>query len=108
MLGTVSEPHSPRTAPPPAGTLESVVRAALDELRATLKRDGGDIELVAIDGDLIVIDMKGNCSACVLASVTLAGVRKRLIEAVGRPAKVVPRSAFAAMGMAPPVSARPA
>ena len=72
---------------------EAAVTAAVADLRPTLQRDGGDIELIAIDGDMVVVDMKGSCVGCVLASVTLAGVRKKIMEAVGRPVRVVPLSA---------------
>jgi NifU-like protein len=75
--------------------LETEIAKAIAELRPTLQRDGGDIQLVAIDGDIVIVDMKGACSGCVLASVTVAGIRKRLIDKIGRPLKVVPRSAMA-------------
>lgn len=78
--------------------LAETVAAAIAELRPVLNRDGGDIELVRIDGDLVVIDLKGACLGCVLSQVTLAGVRKRIVERAGRPLKVVPRHAFVALG----------
>ena len=88
---------TPRAVPP--DDLETVVRRAIAELRPHLTRDGGDIELISIEGNVVVVDMKGNCSGCVLASVTLAGVRKRLIDAIGRPVTVVPLAAVTAFGM---------
>ncbi|GAA0580507.1 NifU family protein [Rhizomicrobium electricum] len=78
--------------------LETEIAKAIADLRPVLQRDGGDIELVAVEGDIVVVDFKGACSGCVLASVTLAGVRKRLIDAIGHPLKVVPRSAMALIG----------
>jgi len=42
---------------------------------------------------MVVVDLTGNCTGCVLASVTLAGIRKKLIDAIGHPLKVVPMSA---------------
>lgn len=81
--------------PDPSSQFESRITKAIAELRPILQRDGGDIELVAVDGDVVVVDFKGTCSGCVLASVTLAGVRKRLVDAIGRPLKVVPRAAMA-------------
>ena len=84
-------------APVPCAIAESpfhaAVAAAIAGLRPTLQRDGGDIELIAIEGDMVVVGMMGACSGCVLASLTLAGVRKTIIEAVGRPVRVVPLSA---------------
>jgi Fe-S cluster biogenesis protein NfuA len=75
-----------------AGRQDLIARAIAD-LRPILQRDGGDIELVTIDGDLVVIDLKGACTGCVLASVTVAGIRKRIVDLVGRPLRVVPLSA---------------
>jgi Thioredoxin-like proteins and domains len=81
--------------PTPPVDLEAEIAKAIAELRPVLQRDGGDIQLVGVDGDIVIVDMKGACSGCVLASVTVAGIRKRLIDKIGRPLKVVPRSAMA-------------
>ena len=51
------------------------------------------IFVIAIDGDMVIVDLKGSCAGCALSSLTLAGVRKRLIDLVGRPLRVVPLSA---------------
>jgi Fe-S cluster biogenesis protein NfuA len=77
---------------PPADR-RAKIESAIAELRPRLQRDGGDIQLIAIDGDMVVVDLKGSCAGCALSSLTLAGVRKRLIELVGRPLRVVPLSA---------------
>jgi len=82
----------PRQQGEPSPIAEAV-RLAIDELRPHLRRDGGDIELIDIDGDKVIVDLKGTCVGCILSSVTLAGVRKRLIDAVGRPLRVIPLSA---------------
>lgn len=77
----------------PAPSLQTLVQSAIDDLRPHLQRDGGDIELIGVDGDMVMVNLKGTCVGCVLASVTLAGIRKRLSDAVGRPLRVVPVSA---------------
>lgn len=74
-------------------SLYEQVEKAIAELKPHLMRDGGDIELITIEGNMVVVDMTGNCSGCALASVTLAGVKKRLIEMTGRPLRVIPLSA---------------
>ena len=79
--------------PPPTSERDALIAAVIAEMRPVLQRDGGDIELITIDGDMVVVDMKGSCVGCVLASVTLAGVRKKLMDAVGRPLRVMPLSA---------------
>jgi|WetSurMetagenome_2_1015567.scaffolds.fasta_scaffold113877_2 NifU-like protein len=78
---------------------QALIEDAIAQLRTHLKRDGGDIELISIDGDRIVVDLKGNCTGCVLSSVTLAGIRARLVEAVGRPLRVIPLSALKGMAV---------
>jgi Fe-S cluster biogenesis protein NfuA len=99
MLDQIAEPVSSPAVAAPGATLYDLVEKAIAELKPHLNRDGGDIKLVTIDGDMVVVDLTGNCTGCVLSSVTLAGVRKRIIDLVGRPLKVVPQSALIAAGM---------
>lgn len=79
---------------PGQSSRHTLIETAIAECRPNLMRDGGDIELVRVDGDMVIVDLKGPCTGCVLASVTLAGVRKRICELVGRPLRVVPLSAI--------------
>jgi NifU-like protein len=44
------------------------------EIRPALKKDGGDIELVDVDGDLVVVSMRGTCARCMVANFTLKEV----------------------------------
>ena len=99
MLEQIVEPISSPAVVAPGASLYDLVEKAIAELKPHLNRDGGDIKLVAIDGDMVVVDLTGNCTGCVLSSVTLAGVRKRIIDLVGRPLKGVPQSALIASGM---------
>jgi NifU-like protein len=77
----------------PPSDRNAVIAAVIAEMRPVLQRDGGDIQLIRIEDDMVVVDMKGSCIGCVLASVTVAGLRKKIIDAVGRPLRVVPLSA---------------
>jgi len=72
---------------------DAVIAAIIAEMRPVLQRDGGDIQLIRIEDDMVVVDMKGSCVDCLLASVNLAGVRKKINDAVGKPLRVVPLSA---------------
>jgi len=47
------------------------------EVRPALKRDGGDLELIDVRGDDVLIAFRGVCAGCSLSSVT----RKSLVEA---------------------------
>jgi len=82
----------------PSTTLAAPDRALIEEviaeLQPRLSRDGGDIEVIAVDGDTVVVDLKGSCVCCALSIVTLSGVRKRLIERIGRKLRVVSLSSI--------------
>lgn len=41
------------------------------EIRSSLKQDGGDIELVDVEGDRVLVRLKGACSGCGAARFTL-------------------------------------
>jgi NifU-like protein len=79
-----------RKSPAPAsGGLSNVQRmqrvmAVLDEMvRPRLKQDGGDIELVDIDGKTVTVALRGMCTSCPSSRLTLEGlVQKTLQEQV--------------------------
>ena len=85
----------PAPAPRPARRLDAAERnaaieSALAALRPRLKADGGDCELVDVVDDVVRVRLTGACVGCQLASMTVLGVRMRLVEALGFPIKVVP------------------
>lgn len=69
---------------------ERIVRAVLDEVRPNLKRDGGDCELIEIDGNKVMVKLTGACVFCKLASATLEGIQARLIERLGEFVRLIP------------------
>ena len=53
------------------------------EIRPSLKQDGGDIEIIDIVGNRVMVSMRGACAACRAANVTLKEfVERRLRELV--------------------------
>ncbi len=53
------------------------------EIRPGLNADGGDIELIDIDGDRVLVALRGSCAGCVASSFTLkSGVEAKLKEFV--------------------------
>jgi len=53
------------------------------EIKPTLKKDGGDIELVDVDGDFVTVSLRGACSGCQSSRTTLKEyVEKKLREQV--------------------------
>lgn len=69
---------------------EQVIRAVIEEIRPNLKRDGGDCQLVAIDGTKIMVKLTGACVLCKLSSATLEGIQARLIEKLGEFVRLIP------------------
>lgn len=47
------------------------------EIRPALQKDGGDVELVDIEGNRVVVSLRGTCSTCLVSQVTL----NKLVEA---------------------------
>lgn len=86
---------SPRPEATPAGAPFSareadLVKAVIDALRPIFRRDGGDVELVDLASGHVRLRLSGACGGCAAASLTLGGVRLKLIEALGRPVRVLP------------------
>jgi NifU-like protein len=52
------------------------------EIRPGLQADGGDIELIDIEGNKVIIALRGMCTGCAMAGVTLEGIQKKLRELV--------------------------
>lgn len=67
-----------------------LVREVIEEIRPNLRRDGGDCELVSIDGNKINVKLTGACVFCKLASATLEGIQARMIEKLGEFVRVIP------------------
>jgi len=44
------------------------------EIRPALRQDGGDLELVDVDGDTVKVRFRGACSGCVVSAITLKDV----------------------------------
>lgn len=59
------------------------VESVLDRIRPYLRADGGDIELVALEGNSAVVRLTGVCAECPMAHMTLhLGVEASLREAL--------------------------
>ena len=51
--------------------MEEEIKKALDEIRPALQADGGDVEYVGMDGDVVQVRLKGACGGCPMATLTL-------------------------------------
>ena len=51
--------------------MEEDIKKALDEIRPALQADGGDVEYVSLEGDVVKVRLKGACNGCPMATMTL-------------------------------------
>ena len=66
-----------------ATSKEERVKAVLEEIRPYIQMDGGDIEFVSLDGNIVNVRLRGACSGCPGARMTLKmGVEQRLREVI--------------------------
>jgi Fe-S cluster biogenesis protein NfuA len=71
--------------------LEEKVKQVLDEVRPYLQADGGDIEFVGMEGKMAKVRLKGACSGCPSATITLQmGVEAHLKDRIPELEGIVP------------------
>ncbi|AWK87326.1 Fe-S cluster assembly protein NifU [Azospirillum thermophilum] len=95
------KPLAPKAEAPAAPKLTNVQRmqaimTAIEEMRPQIRRDGGDVELVDIDGKDIYVRLSGACSGCSQSAGTMMGVQMKLVEALGEFVRVKPASLMTA------------
>jgi len=65
------------------------VEQVLDEMRPYLMSDGGNVELVEIDGPVVRLRLQGACGSCPSSTMTLKmGIERRLREVIPEIAEV--------------------
>ncbi len=59
------------------------VEKVLDELRPYLMSDGGNVELVEVDGPVVRLRLQGACGSCPSSAMTLKmGIERKLRESI--------------------------
>ena len=53
------------------GIMKEKVEKILNEIRPMLVRDGGNVELVSIDGGVVKVRLQGACAGCPMSQMTL-------------------------------------
>jgi len=73
---------------PPSKKLTNIQKIALiqevieREVRPPLQADGGDVELIDVDGNRVIVSLRGMCRDCLMADVTVRNMEKKLKELV--------------------------
>ncbi len=66
------------------------VEKVLDELRPFLMADGGNVEIVEIDGPIVKVRLQGACGSCPSSTMTLKmGIERKLQEMIPEVSEVV-------------------
>jgi Fe-S cluster biogenesis protein NfuA len=61
-------------------TIQKRVQDALDEIRPQIQMDGGDVELVAVEGSTVKVRLVGHCAGCPMSAMTLKNGVEALIK----------------------------
>jgi len=65
-----------------ADSIEKRVQQAIDDIRPQIQMDGGDVELVAVEGSTVKVRLVGHCACCPMSQVTLKNGIQAHIQAV--------------------------
>jgi Fe-S cluster biogenesis protein NfuA len=61
-------------------SLEKKVEAALAEIKPQIQADGGDIDLVGIENNIVKVRLRGACAGCPMSALTLKQGVERIIK----------------------------
>jgi NifU-like protein len=68
------KPHVGHRKPPQLTNIQKIqlIQETLErEIKPSLKQDGGDIELIDVDRNTVLVKLRGTCATCVASQVTL-------------------------------------
>ena len=61
-------------------SVEKRVKAALAEIKPQIQADGGDIDLVTIEDNIVKVRLRGSCVGCPMSALTLKAGVERVIK----------------------------
>ena len=56
------------------------ITSRLNELRVMLQADGGDLEVVAVEGKTVKLKLRGACGGCPHATMTIKNGLERILR----------------------------
>ncbi len=70
--------------------MKEKVEKALDKIRPALMADGGNVELVEVDNDVVKVKLTGACGGCPMSQLTLKmGIERHLKKEIPEIKEVV-------------------
>ncbi len=79
VIKEVTQPKKRLTNIRKIGMIQDIISK---EIRPLLQADSGDVELVDVDGNRVIISLRGMCTGCLMADVTIKNIEKKLRELV--------------------------
>jgi NifU-like protein len=95
ILKEVWEEKALTEPPAPKKKLTNIQKIAMiqeiieREIRPLLQSDGGDVELADVEGNKVIVSLRGVCKGCLMADVTIKNIEKKLKELVSEELTVV-------------------
>lgn len=82
--GKIATCEVPEITPRPALSnierMQLVMKVLNEEVRPRLKQDGGDVELIDIEGHIVKVALRGMCSSCPSSMLTLKNVVEKALQ----------------------------
>jgi len=60
--------------------IKESVQTVIDKIRPMLQRDGGDVELVGVEGSVVKVRLQGACKGCPMSQMTLKNGIERFVK----------------------------
>lgn len=60
--------------------IAQAVEKILEEIRPSLQSHGGDAHLVAVEGDIVKIELEGACNGCPMSAMTFGVMVDEMIK----------------------------
>ena len=60
--------------------MQDKVEEVLEKVRPVLVRDGGNVELVEVDGGIVKVKLVGACAGCPMSTLTLKNGIERILK----------------------------
>jgi Fe-S cluster biogenesis protein NfuA len=71
--------------------MKEKIEKALNDIRPALQADGGDVEFVGVENNIVKVRLKGACAGCPMSQMTIKqGIERYLKKAVPEIAGVEP------------------
>ncbi len=83
-IWSVKKPSKP-SAPKKLTNLQKIalIQEIIEaEIRPGLQADNGDLEVIDIEGNKVIVELRGMCTGCMMSDVTIGGIQEKLRELV--------------------------